>query len=67
LATPPLDFEGELTKADPALGRVIAAVVGRIGQQRITPSRAAPFDALVRAIVYQSVSRKAAAVIFATQ
>jgi 3-methyladenine DNA glycosylase/8-oxoguanine DNA glycosylase len=64
-ATPPLNFEGELTKADPALGHVIAAVVGRIGQQRITPSRAAPFEALVRAIVYQSVSGNAAAVIFA--
>lgn len=60
-----MDFEGELTKADPALGRVIAAVIGRIGEQRITPSRAAPFEALVRAIVYQSVSGKAAAVIFA--
>jgi 3-methyladenine DNA glycosylase/8-oxoguanine DNA glycosylase len=64
-ATPKLDFEGELARVDPALGRVIAAVVGRIGQQRITPSRAAPFEALVRAIVYQSVSGKAAAVIFA--
>jgi DNA-3-methyladenine glycosylase II len=63
-ATPPLDFEAELAKADPALGRAIAAVVGRIGQQRITPSRAAPFEALVRAIVYQSVSGKAAAAIF---
>jgi DNA-3-methyladenine glycosylase II len=64
-ATYRLDFEGELARADPALGRVIAVVVGRIGQQRITPSRAAPFEALVRAIVYQSVSGKAAAVIFA--
>jgi 3-methyladenine DNA glycosylase/8-oxoguanine DNA glycosylase len=64
-ATPPLDFEGELTEADAALGHVIAAVVERVGQQRITPSRAAPFEALVRAIVYQSVSGKAAAVIFA--
>jgi 3-methyladenine DNA glycosylase/8-oxoguanine DNA glycosylase len=64
-AAPKLDFEGELTRVDPALGRVIAAVIGRIGQQRITPSPAAPFEALARAIVYQSVSGKAAAVIFA--
>jgi 3-methyladenine DNA glycosylase/8-oxoguanine DNA glycosylase len=63
--TPKLDFEGQLTRADPALGRVIAAVVGRIGEQRFTPSRGAPFEALVRAIVYQSVSGKAAAAIFA--
>jgi 3-methyladenine DNA glycosylase/8-oxoguanine DNA glycosylase len=63
--TSKLDFEAELIKVDPALGHVIAAVIGRIGRQRITPSRAAPFEALVRAIVYQSVSGEAAAVIFA--
>jgi 3-methyladenine DNA glycosylase/8-oxoguanine DNA glycosylase len=57
---PPPDFERELTQADPALGRVVAAVVARIGQQRITPSRTTPFEALVRAIVYQSISGKAA-------
>src|SRR5690242_16009341 len=60
----PPDIEAELAKTDPALGHVIAAVIARIGQQRITPSRAAPFEALVRAIVYQSVSGKAAALIF---
>ena len=65
MTTSPPNFEGELTRADPALGRVIAAVIGRIGEQRITPSRAAPFEALVRAIVYQSISGEAAAVIFA--
>jgi DNA-3-methyladenine glycosylase II len=43
---------------------VIAAVVVRIGPQRIAPSRATPFEALARAIVYQSVSGKAAASIF---
>jgi DNA-3-methyladenine glycosylase II len=64
-ATSRLSFEEELATADPALGRVIAAVVGKIGQQRITPSRVSPFEAIVRAIVYQSVSGKAAAVIFA--
>jgi DNA-3-methyladenine glycosylase II len=56
--------ERRLTQADPALGRVIAAVVVRIGQQRIAPSRTTPFEALARAIVYQSVSGKAAASIF---
>jgi DNA-3-methyladenine glycosylase II len=58
-------IESRLARADPALGRVIDAVVERIGPQRIAPSRATPFEALVRAIVYQSVSGKAAASIFA--
>lgn len=39
--------------------------MARIGPQRIAPSRAAPFEALVRAVVYQSVSGKAAASIYA--
>src|ERR1700742_3711432 len=60
-----LTVEKQLTKADPALGRVIAAVIARIGPQRIAPSRASPFEALVRAVVYQSVSGKAAASTFA--
>jgi DNA-3-methyladenine glycosylase II len=58
-------IESRLTVGDPALGRVITAVVARIGPQRIAPSRATPFEALVRAVVYQSVSGKAAASIFA--
>ena len=58
-------IEGRLASTDPALGRVIDAVIARIGPQRIPPSRATPFEALVRAIVYQSVSGKAAASIFA--
>jgi DNA-3-methyladenine glycosylase II len=61
----PPDIETELAQADPALGRVIAAVIARIGQQRIKPSRAAPFEALARAVIYQSVSEKAAVAIFA--
>jgi DNA-3-methyladenine glycosylase II len=60
-----LTIETKLARADPALGRLIAAVQSRIGPQRITPSRASPFEALVRAVVYQSVSGKAAASIFA--
>jgi DNA-3-methyladenine glycosylase II len=57
-------IENQLTRADPALGRVIAAVIARVGQQRITPSRATPFEALARAVVYQSISGKAGASIF---
>ena len=60
-----LSDEKRLARADPALGRVIDAVVARIGPQRIEPSKATPFEALVRAVVYQSVSGKAAATIFA--
>lgn len=59
------DIEALLSKADPALGRVIEAVRAKIGRQRIMPSRASPFEALTRAIVYQSVSGNAAAAIFA--
>ena len=57
--------EERLFRADPALGRVIAAVTARLGAQRIKPSKASPFESLVRAVVYQSVSGKAAATIFA--
>src|SRR5271154_4443698 len=59
------DIEALLSRADPALGRVIEAVCAKIGRQRIMPSRASPFEALTRAIVYQSVSGNAAAAIFA--
>ena len=59
------EIETALSSADPKLGRVIRAVVARIGRQRITPSRATPFEALARAIVYQGVSGRAAATIFA--
>jgi DNA-3-methyladenine glycosylase II len=57
--------EEQLSGNDPALGPVIAVVTERIGAQRIKPSKAPPFEALVRAVVYQSVSGKAAATIFA--
>jgi DNA-3-methyladenine glycosylase II len=56
--------EKRLFRADPALGRVIAAVTARLGPQRIKPSEASPFESLVRAVVYQGVSGKAAATIF---
>lgn len=58
-------IESRLTAADPALGRVIAVVAARIGTQGIRPSHVSPFEALVRAVVYQSVSGKAAGSIFA--
>jgi DNA-3-methyladenine glycosylase II len=60
-----LSQEGRLLLTDPELGRVMAAVTARIGPQRIKPSKAAPFESLVRAVVYQSVSGKAATTIFA--
>jgi DNA-3-methyladenine glycosylase II len=60
----PLDIEADLARADPALGRAIDAVIARTGRPRIVPSSATPFEALVRAVVYQSISGKAAAVIF---
>ena len=58
-------IERRLSLADPALGRVIDAVIARIGPQRIAPSRAAPFEALVRAVVYQSIAATAAEPIYA--
>jgi DNA-3-methyladenine glycosylase II len=58
------EVEEALDAADPKLGCVIAAVIARAGRQQITPSRVPPFEALTRAIVYQSISGKAAAAIF---
>jgi DNA-3-methyladenine glycosylase II len=65
VSTPPsADIEAMLTRADPNLGRLIRAVVERVGVRRLARSHATPFEALVRAIVYQSVSAKAAEVIY---
>jgi DNA-3-methyladenine glycosylase II len=58
------DAETALRSADPKLARVIEAVTSRIGQQHLVPSHSSPFEALVRAVVYQSVSGKAAATIY---
>ena len=60
-----LTIEDHLGRADPSLGQLILAVRTRIGVQRIKSSPASTFEALVRAVVYQSVSGKAAASIFA--
>jgi DNA-3-methyladenine glycosylase II len=59
-----MDIEGTLSKSDPKLGRVITGVIDKIGRQRIASSRSSPFEALVRAIVYQGVSDKAAAAVY---
>lgn len=59
----PGDIESALSRADPKLGRVIAAVIERVGPQRPQRSKASPFEALVRAIVYQRMATQAAATI----
>jgi DNA-3-methyladenine glycosylase II len=57
-------IESRLAQADPALGCLIAAVIARIGPHRIISSGATPFEALVRAVVYQGISGNAATSIF---
>ena len=57
-------IEAALSAADPPLGRIIHAVVERRGQQRPQRSKATPFEALVRAIVYQRMATGAAATIY---
>jgi DNA-3-methyladenine glycosylase II len=59
-----VDIEAYLKKADPKLGKVIAAVAERVGVRRITPSRTTPFVALARAIIYQRNSDAAASATF---
>ena len=59
-----LSVDEHLARADPDLGRLIAAVTAEVGRQSVEPSLTPPFEALVKAIVYQSVSGKAAAAIF---
>src|ERR1700742_4518430 len=63
---PPGTFqiEAALSAADPPLGRIINAVVERRGQQRPQRSAATPFEALVRAVVYQSMAAGPAATIY---
>src|ERR1700733_6171249 len=59
-----LSVDEHLARADPDLGRLIAAVTAEVGRQSVEPSLTPPFEALIKAIVYQSVSGKAAAAIF---
>lgn len=56
----PVDIEKFLSKADPVLGRAIKILVPRAGKLRIPVSKLTPFEALVRAIVYQQLATKAA-------
>src|ERR1700722_783424 len=58
------NIESVLAKADPALARAIEAVIARQGPVKLAPSHTPPFEALVRAVVYQSMSGKVAAAIF---
>ena len=58
------DIEASLAKADPLLARAMDAVIARQGPVQVAPSRTPAFEALVRAVVYQSMSGKSAAVIF---
>jgi DNA-3-methyladenine glycosylase II len=57
------EIERALTRADPALGRVIAAVTERKGRQRPSRSKVSAFEALVRAVIYQRMATQAAAAI----
>jgi DNA-3-methyladenine glycosylase II len=58
------NIEAKLSAVDPKLAKIIAAVIAKAGKQQINPSKATPFHALVRAIVYQSMAAKAAETIF---
>jgi DNA-3-methyladenine glycosylase II len=58
------DIEAALSLADAKLGRLITAVASKTGRLRISPSRSSPFEALVRAVIYQQLSDAAAARIY---
>jgi DNA-3-methyladenine glycosylase II len=58
------DIEGRLTHADPELGRLIEAVVSRVGRQRPPKSKATPLQSLIRAVIYQRMAATAADTIY---
>jgi DNA-3-methyladenine glycosylase II len=59
------DIESYLSKKDPALGRAIKIVRAVRGEPlRPPPSTDTPFQALVRAIIYQRVSESAGATVY---
>jgi DNA-3-methyladenine glycosylase II len=58
------DIEATLSLADAKLGKLIEAVVSKIGRLRITAAHSSPFEALTRAIIYQQMSAGAAAAIY---
>ena len=59
-----IDIEARLSKADPDLGRVIKALIPRLGRLRPASSKLSPFEALVRAIIHQRMTDKAAETIY---
>src|ERR1700754_4909684 len=58
------DVEGILMRADPKLGRIIEAVVSRVGRQRPPKSKATALQSLIRAVIYQRMAATAAATIY---
>lgn len=58
------DIEAALSSADPKLGKLIKIVMSKIGKPRPPFSKASPFEALLRAIIYQRMAGKAAATIY---
>jgi len=64
-AVGPSVIEDALAVADPLLGGIIDEVVRQVGRRRFRASPATShFDALCRSIVYQQLSKKAAATIY---
>lgn len=60
------NIERVLAHADPKIGALISRVVESGGPRRFKPSNAAShFDAIARSIIYQQLSKKAAATIYA--
>lgn len=58
-------IEATLAQRDPRLGALIGRVVERAGRQRYPVSNAlSHFDALARSIIYQQLSKQAAATIY---
>jgi DNA-3-methyladenine glycosylase II len=61
-----IDIENHLSKKDPKLGRVIRLVIAHKGERlRAPPTDETPFQALVRAVIYQRVSASAGATVYA--
>lgn len=58
-------IEAYLSKADPALGQLIAQVIAKVGIQRPSHVYESGFQALARSIISQQLSVKAAATIYA--
>jgi 3-methyladenine DNA glycosylase/8-oxoguanine DNA glycosylase len=58
------DIEAALSSADPKLGKLIKIVMSKIGKPPPPFSKASPFEALLRAIIYQRMAGKSAATIY---